>query len=562
MKKYSVHVFSTLLIVLSIVQCEFARSQTAPIRVLCVGNSITEGSNAGTPATVSYPAQLGLLLGSGYSVMNAGVSGRTLMKSGDYPIWNEQKFKDGLTFLPDIVTISLGTNDTKPWNWDAHKGEFIRDYKAMIDTFRSLASHPAVWLCLPPPSFSDGFSIRDSVINADIIPMIRQIELDKNCQLIDFNVLMKSHSDLVPDGIHPNMIGYRMMAEYIYGRLKGKTIQQVKDENCAAGKNVTVSGALDPLVDAGTYLVDGNVATQWRARGFPSSAVIDLGSEQLVDLFRLDFGTAAAANAGYQFTIETAGTAGTYRTLVDRMTRMDSAAVLLDKTDTIMARYVRLAITGAARPMGDTVSVAEFRVLKANGGAHAPVIYLQPRTSSSPLYVKFDMVLYWPAGATGALMVYRQSTQGGLTLMTSAIAGSSIVYRNIQVRIGDVNSYYAVSFWEGVETVSDTLVVNTTLASAVKFAAPPVPAGITVLDAYPNPFNPSTTLSFVLGARMFLTLGVYDALGKKVTDVVSEELPAGSYSRLWNTDGLPSGTYFYRVQGGSFAETRKLLLLR
>jgi hypothetical protein len=79
---------------------------------------------------------------------------------------------------------------------------------------------------------------------------------------------------------------------------------------------------------------------------------------------------------------------------------------------------------------------------------------------------------------------------------------------------------------------------------------------------YPNPFNPATTISFNLPSKSFVSLKVYDALGREVATILSEELSAGTYSRQWNAAGLPSGIYFYRLQTGSFTETKKLVLLK
>ncbi len=82
------------------------------------------------------------------------------------------------------------------------------------------------------------------------------------------------------------------------------------------------------------------------------------------------------------------------------------------------------------------------------------------------------------------------------------------------------------------------------------------------VNNYPNPFNPSTTFSFSLPSHSFVTLKVFNAIGREVALVVSQELSAGSYSRQWSADGLPSGMYFYRLQAGSLTETKRLLLLR
>jgi hypothetical protein len=79
---------------------------------------------------------------------------------------------------------------------------------------------------------------------------------------------------------------------------------------------------------------------------------------------------------------------------------------------------------------------------------------------------------------------------------------------------------------------------------------------------FPNPFNPSTNISFSLPTRSFVSLKVIDLLGREVATIISEEMSAGSYSRQWNANNLTSGVYFYRLQAGSFAETKKLILLK
>ena len=79
---------------------------------------------------------------------------------------------------------------------------------------------------------------------------------------------------------------------------------------------------------------------------------------------------------------------------------------------------------------------------------------------------------------------------------------------------------------------------------------------------FPNPFNPATTFSFSLPLKSLASLKVFDALGREVSVVFSEELLAGKYSRQWNAADLPSGMYFYRLQAGSFTQTKKLILLK
>lgn len=97
-----------------------------------------------------------------------------------------------------------------------------------------------------------------------------------------------------------------------------------------------------------------------------------------------------------------------------------------------------------------------------------------------------------------------------------------------------------------------------------------VPGHFDLSQNYPNPFNPSTTISFALPAQSFVSIKVFDLIGREVITLVSEELVAGNYSRQWNATGIPSGIYFYRFvanarpsgQASTFIGTKKLVLLK
>ncbi|MGD0339701.1 MAG: T9SS type A sorting domain-containing protein [Bacteroidota bacterium] len=100
------------------------------------------------------------------------------------------------------------------------------------------------------------------------------------------------------------------------------------------------------------------------------------------------------------------------------------------------------------------------------------------------------------------------------------------------------------------------------LITSVPLSSSELPSKFNLAQNYPNPFNPSTTISFNLPSKSFVSLKVFDALGREVATIVSEELSAGSYTRQWNAAGIPSGIYFYRLQAGNYTETKKLVLLR
>jgi hypothetical protein len=79
---------------------------------------------------------------------------------------------------------------------------------------------------------------------------------------------------------------------------------------------------------------------------------------------------------------------------------------------------------------------------------------------------------------------------------------------------------------------------------------------------FPNPFNPSTVISYQLPANTLVTLKVYDELGRLVKTLVNENQNAGAHSVTFNASNLASGVYFYRLTAGSFVETKKLMLLK
>ena len=79
---------------------------------------------------------------------------------------------------------------------------------------------------------------------------------------------------------------------------------------------------------------------------------------------------------------------------------------------------------------------------------------------------------------------------------------------------------------------------------------------------FPNPFNPSTKIKYQIADAGFVNLRVYDVLGNEVVTLINNEMQAGSYEVEFDASNLPSGIYFYKIQSGSFVETKKMVLLR
>ena len=212
--------------------------QQDAIRVACIGNSITDGHGIELAPVNGYPALLQKQLGEKYWVKNFGVSGRTLLNNGDMPYMKETAWKDALAFDPDIVVIKLGTNDSKPQNWQ-HAAEFKQDLQQMITTLcpalaqsakkgkkassklSTLNAKPKIYLCTPIPAFKSSWNINDAVITNEIIPIQQEVAKQYGLQVIDLHTLFANDGDkMQDDGIHPDGKGVRRIADIIAAELK------------------------------------------------------------------------------------------------------------------------------------------------------------------------------------------------------------------------------------------------------------------------------------------------------------------------------------------------------
>ena len=96
---------------------------------------------------------------------------------------------------------------------------------------------------------------------------------------------------------------------------------------------------------------------------------------------------------------------------------------------------------------------------------------------------------------------------------------------------------------------------------------PTLPKEFALHQNYPNPFNPVTVISYQLPVHGYVSLKVFDVLGREVATLVNEVKEAGEYSVQWDASDTPSGLYFYRIsaqgaEGKSFSDVKKMLLIR
>ena len=191
-----------------------------PVRVTCVGDSITAGFALATTAD-TYPFQLGKMLGLRWAVSNFGGSGANALKNGVNPYYLYPQFADALDSDPDVVVIMLGANDANAANWPK-SSEFKEDYRWLIRQFRALPSNPRVFICRPCFAVSgNSFGIINSNILLEI-PWINELADEESTGLIDNQAITQANPSEMPDGVHPNTKGAARIAENTFHSLTGE----------------------------------------------------------------------------------------------------------------------------------------------------------------------------------------------------------------------------------------------------------------------------------------------------------------------------------------------------
>ena len=184
-------------------------------KVACVGDSITWGFTIVNRSKNSYPAVLQQLLGDGFEVRNFGHNDAAARFDAETPYASKKAYRDSLAWEPDIVLLMLGTNDTKPWNWNP--GIFREDYLRLVQSYLALPSHPRVVLVAPIRIFRvlPVMALRPDVLEAGVRPAIRDIAAQLHLQLVDLCDLFDS-ARFCRDGIHPQREGARLLAEALF----------------------------------------------------------------------------------------------------------------------------------------------------------------------------------------------------------------------------------------------------------------------------------------------------------------------------------------------------------
>lgn len=214
-KSFIIYLFLTLSVVLY--------AQQHRIKVACIGNSITYGYGLPDRATQSYPVQLQKMLGESYQVENFGKSGATLLNKGHRPYMQQDEYHRAIDFAGDIVIIHLGINDTDPRDWPDYRDFFVKDYIALIDSFRVANPEARIMIArLTPiadrhPRFLSG--TRDW--HGEIQLAIENVACYAGVQLIDFHKPLYPYPFMLTDAVHPDPEGAFVLAQTVYSAITG-----------------------------------------------------------------------------------------------------------------------------------------------------------------------------------------------------------------------------------------------------------------------------------------------------------------------------------------------------
>ena len=202
--------------------------EASPIRVACLGDSITAGARVNAKSE-SYPARLQKILGDNFEVCNFGIGGATLIKTGRPNIWrNLDAVKK---FGPHIAIISLGTNDTvggSRKNWEQIE-RFDDDYSELIKTLAELPTKPRIVLCTPTAMVlkTPGLSEERLANLTERKPRLQELcgrirklaekHPDQKVSLLELNAVLEDRSELLSkgDGVHPNADGSLAIAQAV-----------------------------------------------------------------------------------------------------------------------------------------------------------------------------------------------------------------------------------------------------------------------------------------------------------------------------------------------------------
>ena len=190
----------------------------APLRVACVGDSITFGDKLPDRSTQSYPTVLERISNGRFTTGNFGVNGTTAL-SGTGRAWADTfACRNALAFKPDGVVLMLGINDL---DFSPMYSRYPADLRAIVTRFQSLPSAPRVFLCTLTPIAPEEQQARaNQAIRNTMNPAIRTVAAETGATLVDLSAVYPNRLELLPDGLHPSPAGAELIARTLLAALE------------------------------------------------------------------------------------------------------------------------------------------------------------------------------------------------------------------------------------------------------------------------------------------------------------------------------------------------------
>ncbi len=165
----------------------------------------------------------------------------------------------------------------------------------------------------------------------------------------------------------------------------------------------------------------------------------------------------------------------------------------------------------------------------------------------------------WTVGGANAGLKILYTSDGGVnwSLQTQPFPVVGSIFYFESVYMFNLNTGFVVGDSGAILKTN-----NGSELTAINNSLSPSPENFVLFQNYPNPFNPSTIISYNLPSGSFITLKIYDNLGREINTLVNKRQNAGLHSVTFNGKNLPSGIYFYKLQAGNFNKTKKLILLK
>ena len=188
---------------------EKADVRSEPVRVACIGDSITYGFHLDPADT--YPAQLQTYLGDGYVVENFGLNGAAVSDYVNTPV-----FAAARDFEPDIMVIMLGSNDTNAFWWlDAET--FADRYELLLDTCDGTGANLILCTCSAAYPISGGYQFGvDPAALTQVCDVIRATAQVRDLPLVDIDAVTSDHPEWYAlDGVHPDAAGSAAIAQAV-----------------------------------------------------------------------------------------------------------------------------------------------------------------------------------------------------------------------------------------------------------------------------------------------------------------------------------------------------------